>query len=126
MELHIFIGDEMLTNSKLTIYHKYYDKESHLDKWKRQVINNVWWFGGKGASYNMGLDNANDVKIRIPKDINDLSNLEISVGDILVKGELEKEISMQSDLKDVEDVYNITSIVDNDFGNNKHLHIEGK
>lgn len=116
----------MLVNSKLTIYHKYFDKTERIDKWKKQLINNVWWFGGKGASYNMGLDNANDVKIRIPKNVNDLSNLEISVGDILVKGELEKEISMQSDLKDVEDVYNITSIIDNDFGLNKHLHIEGK
>ncbi len=116
----------MITNSSLTIYHKYFDKVSKVDKWKRQLINNVWWFGGKGASYNKGLENSNDVKIRIPKDINDLSNLEVSVGDILVKGDTNKEISMQSDLKEFEDVYNIISIIDNDFGFNKHIHIEGK
>ena len=116
----------MITNSSLTIYHKYFDKVSKVDKWKRQEVKNVWWYGGKGANYNKGLENANDVKIRIPKDINDLSNLEVSVGDILVKGEVNKEISMQGDLKEFEDVYNITSIIDNDFGLNKHLHIEGK
>lgn len=116
----------MLVNSSLTIYHKYFDKTTKLDKWKRQVIENVWWYGGKGASYNMGLENSNDVKIRIPKDTNDLSLVEISVGDILVKGDINKEISMQSDLKSIENVYNITSIIDNDFGLNKHIHIEGK
>ena len=115
----------MLVNSKLTIYHKYFDKTERVDKWKRQLINNVWWFGGKGASYNKGLENSNDVKVRIPKDINDLSNLEISVGDILVKGIIKDEISMQSDLKSYE-TYNITSIIDNDTGLNKHIHIEGK
>lgn len=115
----------MITNSSLTIYHKYFDKVSKVDKWKRQEIKNVWWYGGKGANYNKGLENANEVKIRIPKDINDLSDLEVEIGDILVKDITDKEISMQSDLKDYE-TYNVTSIINNDFGLNKHIHIEGK
>ena len=115
----------MITNSSLTIYHKYFDKVSKVDKWKRQEIKNVWWYGGKGANYNRGLEDVNEVKIRIPKDINDLSDLEVEIGDILVKDIIDKEISMQSDLKDYE-TYNIVSIIDNDFGLNKHLHIEGK
>lgn len=115
----------MITNSSLTIYHKYFDKVSKVDKWKRQEIKNVWWYGGKGANYNRGLEDTNEVKIRIPKDINDTSNLEIEVGDILVKGIIKNEISMQSDLKSYE-TYNITSIIDNDTGLNKHIHIEGK
>lgn len=115
----------MITNSSLTIYHKYFDKVSKVDKWKRQKIKNVWWYGGKGANYNKGLENANEVKIRIPKDINDLSDLEVEIGDILVKDIIDKEISMQSDLKSYE-TYNITSIIDNDTGLNKHIHIEGK
>ena len=115
----------MITNSSLTIYHKYFDKITKVDKWKRQEVKNIWWYGGKGANYNKGLENANEVKIRIPKDINDLNNLEIDVGDILVKGIVKKEISVQSDLKDYE-TYNIVSIIDNDFGFNKHFHIEGK
>ena len=115
----------MITNSSLTIYHKYFDKVSKVDKWKRQKIKNVWWYGGKGANYNRGLEDANEVKIRIPKDINDLSDLEVEIGDILVKDIIDKEISMQSDLKSYK-TYNITSIIDNDTGLNKHIHIEGK
>ena len=115
----------MITNASLTIYHKYFDKTSRLDKWKRQEVQKIWWYGGKGANYNKGLENANDVKIRIPKDVNDVSNLEIAVGDILVKGIIKDEISTQSDLKSCE-TYNITSIIDNDTGLNKHIHIEGK
>ena len=115
----------MITNSSLTIYHKYFDKVSRLDKWKRQEVQKIWWYGGKGANYNKGLENANEVKIRIPKDINDLSDLEVEIGDILVKDIIDKEISMQSDLKSYE-TYNITSIIDNDTGLNKHIHIEGK
>lgn len=115
----------MITNSSLTIYHKYFDKVSKIDKWKRQEVKNVWWYGGKGANYNKGLEDANEVKIRIPKDINDLSDLEVEIGDILVKDIIDKEISIQSDLKDYE-TYNVTSIIDNDMGLNKHIHIEGK
>lgn len=115
----------MITNSSLTIYHKYFDKVSKVDKWKRQEVKNIWWYGGKGANYNKGLENANEVKIRIPKDINDLSDLEVEIGDILVKDIIDKEISIQSDLKDYE-TYNVTSIIDNDHGINKHIHIEGK
>lgn len=115
----------MITNASLTIYHKYFDKTSRLDKWRRQEVQKIWWFGGKGANFNKGLENANDVKIRIPKNVNDISNLEIAVGDILVKGIIKDEISMQSDLKAYE-TYNITSFIDNDTGLNKHIHIEGK
>lgn len=114
----------MVTNASLTIYH-HDKKDARNPKWVKQGPFKIWWYGGKGASYNKGLENSNDVKIRLWKDINDLSNLEASVGDILVKGEIDKEISMQSDLKDYE-TYNIVSIIDNDFGLNKHFHIEGK
>lgn len=114
----------MITNADLTIYH--YDKKSKDSKWVKKGPYKVWWYGGKGASYNKGLENANDVKIRIPKDINDISSLKVSVGDILVKGIVNKEILVQSDLKEYEDIYNVISFVDNNYGINKHLHIEGK
>lgn len=114
----------MVTNASLTIYH-HDKKDARNPKWVKQGPFKIWWYGGKGASYNKGLENSNDVKIRLWKDINDLSNLEVSVGDILVKGDTNKEISIQSDLKDYE-TYNVTSIIDNNFGINKHIHIEGK
>lgn len=116
----------MITNSSMTHYHKILDTRTRLDKWVRTVYENVLWQGGKGASLNKGYVDSNDVKIRIPYSLNgnaDISNFKI--GDIVVKGRLTLNISTQSDL-DSYDTYNITSIVDNNFGNLKHMHIEGK
>lgn len=48
------------------------------------------------------------------------------VGDIIVKGKISHDIELQSDLSDYKDVYNITSISNNTFGNNPHIHLGGK
>jgi hypothetical protein len=114
----------MITNASLTIYHKEYDEETRLDKWKRYNYDKVWFFGGKGASINKGYDNANNVDVRIPYD-NNLNINNIAIGDILVKGTITNEISTQQDLLNYE-IYNITSITDNKFGNNPHIHIGGR
>ena len=115
----------MITNTSLTIYHKEYDETTRLEKWIRKNYSQVWWFGGKGASINKGYDNANDVDIRIPYMMNNIDVANIQIGDILVKGNLTTEINTQQDLVGNE-VYNITSINDNEFGNNPHIHIGGK
>ena len=115
----------MITNSSLTIYHKVYDEATRLDKWKRYNYEKVWFFGGKGASVNKGYDNANDVNVRIPYLLNNINIANIQIGDILVKGDLATDITTQQDLVGYE-VYNITSINDNEFGNNPHIHIGGK
>lgn len=115
----------MITNSNLTIYHKVYDETTRLEKWKKYNYYKVWWFGGKGSSVNKGYDNANDVEIRIPYMLNNINVANIQIGDILVKGDIATDITTQQDLVDYE-IYNITSINDNDFGNNPHLHIGGK
>ncbi|WP_443081885.1 DUF6751 family protein [Terrisporobacter sp.] len=48
------------------------------------------------------------------------------MGDILVQGEYEDIVS-ENDLKDLNiPYYNITSLNNNVFGNNKHIHIGGK
>ena len=114
----------MITNSSLTIYHKVLDEETRLEKWIRYNYSKVWFFGGKGASINKGYNNANDVDIRIPYNMElDINNF--AIGDIIVKGELHQEIATQQDIINCE-VYNITSINDNNFGNNPHIHIGGK
>ena len=115
----------MITNASLTHYHKTLDETTRLEKWIRYNYENVWWFGGKGSSINKGYENANDVNARIPYDKNniDIGNLEI--GDIIIKGTLETDITTQQDLKNYE-VYNITSINDNNFGINPHIHLGGK
>lgn len=116
----------MICNSSLTVYHYEYDELNRINKWKRFNYENVWWFGGKGASLNKGFDNANDIEIRIPYNQNDDLNINnFKVGDILIQGTLEQDITTQQDL-DQHEIYNITSLNNNNFGMNPHIHIGGK
>lgn len=115
----------MLVNSSLTVYHKIV--KNREDIWEKYFYKNIWWFGGKGASLNKGYENANDVQIRIPYDLNpNLDYNNFAIEDILVQGEYEDIVS-ENDLKDLNiPYYNITSLNNNVFGNNKHIHIGGK
>ena len=117
----------MITNSGLTIYHKNgLDVSTNFEKWVRYNYSNVWFFGGKGASINKGYDNANDVQIRVPYSKNEGLNIEnFSIGDIIVQGTLDFDIQTQQDLDNYL-IYNITSINNNNFGNNQHIHLGGK
>lgn len=113
----------MISNSSVTIYHKTLDEETRLEKWIRFNYDKVWFFGGKGAGVNKGYENANDVDVRIPyTDKLDVRNF--AIGDIVVKGTLETDIKTQQDISEI--VYNITSINDNFFGKNPHIHLGGK
>ncbi len=115
----------MISNSSLTVYHKGFDTVNRIETWTRFNYSNIWWFGGKGASINKGYDNANDVEIRISRLDHNIDISNFAIGDILVKGEVETDINTQQDLNGYE-VYNITSIKDNNFGTRPHLHIGGK
>lgn len=116
----------MITNASLTHYHKTIDNETRLEKWIRYNYDNVWFFGGKGSGINKGYENANDCNIRIWYEKNNNLNIaNFSIGDIVIKGTLATDITTQQDLKKYE-VYNITSINDNNFGINKHIHLGGK
>lgn len=116
----------MLTNNDMTLYHKVLDTETRLEKWERYYIKNVWWYGGKGTNTQKGYENANDVQIRIPYEMNENLNIaNFNVGDIVCKGNIEKTITSQSELNGVE-YYNITAINNNTFGNNAHIHLGGK
>ena len=115
----------MIINASLTHYHKTLDEATRLEKWIRYNYDNVWCFGGKGSSINKGYENANDVNVRIPYDKNDIDISNLAIGDIIVKGTLDTDITTQQDLKKYE-VYNITSINDNNFGINRHIHLGGK
>jgi len=116
----------MITNSSITVYHQNgLDVSTHLEKWTRYNYSNVWFFGGKSATLDKGYDNANSVQVRIPYKDNDLSIGNFSIGDIVVQGTLETNINTQQDLSSYQ-IYNITSINDNNFGNNPHIHIGGR
>ena len=116
----------MITNSSITVYHMSgLDVTTHLEKWTRYNYSNVWFFGGKGAGINKGYDNANDVEVRIPYNQNNGLNIEnFAVGDIIVQGTLNTDIETQEDLTGL--FYNITSIKNNNFGNNQHIHLGGR
>jgi hypothetical protein len=116
----------MITNGEITVYHKTIDNNTRLEKWIRYNYEKVWYFGGKGASINEGYENANDVNVRIWYDLNnglDINNF--AIGDILVRGNLSKDIETQQDLSEYE-IYSITSITNNNYGNSKHIRIGGK
>lgn len=115
----------MITNSTLTLYHRGYDEETRLNTWTRYNFSDVWWFGGKGSGINKGYDNANNVDVRIPYANNNISVDNIAIGDILVNGTLTTDIETQQDLSNY-DVYNVTSINNNNFGNTPHIHLGGK
>ena len=115
----------MITNASLTIYHKEFDEKARLEKWKRYNYDKVWFFGGKGAGINKGYDNANNVDVRIPYEFNSIDINNIKIGDILVEGTLTNEIKSQQDLSNY-NVFNITSVNNNKFGNNPHVRIGGK
>ena len=117
----------MLINSSVTIYHKDgLDVATHLEKWTRYNYDKAWFFGGKGAGINKGYDNANDVEIRLPYDSNDNLNINnFAMGDIIVQGTLTTNIETQDDLRGYL-TYNITSINNNNFGHNQHIHLGGK
>lgn len=113
----------MITNNKITYYHKTLNSTTHLEEWTKTLFEDVWIFGGKGTSINKGYENANDVNVRIPMEYVEDTSI-FKIGDIIAVGE-QSDISKQSDLKDVE-FYNVTSININDFGNNPHIHLGGK
>ncbi len=116
----------MITNSSLTVYHKGFDSSKRLETWTRYNYEKVWFFGGKGAGINKGYDNANDVQVRIPYKENKSLNIDdFAIGDILVQGTLNADIETQEDLRDYL-IYNITSINNNNFGNNQHIHLGGR
>ncbi len=113
----------MITNSSMTLYHKRLNSSTRLDEWDRYPIENVMWQGGKGASINKGYDKANDIKVFIPYDTNEgLEKVPFSIGDIIVKGNVEDNILKQSDLK--VDNYNITTLINNDYGSDDMKHIQ--
>ena len=117
----------MTTNSSMTLYHKRFNSEKRLDEWDRYSIENVMWQGGKGASINKGYEKANDIKVFIPYDANKgLEKVPFSIGDIIVKGNVEYNIAKQSDLK--VDNYNITTLINNDYGSDdmKHIYLGAK
>jgi len=114
----------MICNKSITVYHKGFDNNK-IEKWTRFNYDNVWFDGGKGAGINKGYENANDFDARIWYEVNDVNISNFSIGDIVVPSHLELDITNPKQLK-AYDMYAITSIKDNTYGLNQHIHIGGK
>ena len=118
----------MIYNNSITIYHKENDLDTltHLEKWKRYNYDKVWFFKKIKARINEGYTNANNVQVRIPYDENKNLNInDFAVGDIIVEGKIDLNIETQEDLSNYE-IFNITGITNNNFGQEKHIHLEGE
>lgn len=95
-------------NSTITIYNRYEDKNTNIVRWYRTSIPNCFWkdAGNKVHIGNTTLE-TNDIICRIPKDNRFLPNYQwsvlpsdqkqdyftLSVGDIIVLGDVEDEIN---------------------------------
>lgn len=114
----------MITNNSITIYHCALDETTRLETWTRYNYKEAWVFKGKSASVNKGYNDTNRIEIRLPYSKNNLDINNFAIGDIIVVGTLTTDITQQQDLSN-EIIYNITSINDNNFGTEPHIHIGG-
>ena len=110
----------MITNGKITLYHKTFNSITRLEEWTRYNYNDVWVFKTNGASLNRGIEEGNNLQVRIPYS-DTLDVTKFSLGDIVVCNELDTNINTQQDLSC--ETFNISSINDNFFGNNPHIHL---
>ena len=57
----------MTTNADITIFNKWYNRETRLDEWKRTQIRGVNWYGGQAVAVtDNGLQSADTYTVRIP------------------------------------------------------------
>lgn len=111
----------MLTNTKMTYYHKTLD-ENRLEKWNKIVFDNVWWYGNNGSSIYKGYAEANDVEVRIP--LEEVSSIDIfAIGDMMYKGE-GPDIIKTSELDGK--AFAVRSYTINLYGGTPHIHLGGK
>lgn len=132
----------MRANADITIYNKYFDKASRLDKYQRTVLKGVFFDNKKAVNtIKSGMENADEAMIVIPFSVNsnktyknpiefqkliDKSNyFTLQEGDRVVKGDIDFEITGKlSELDKNYDAYTITSVDTKDFGSLRMRHWE--
>lgn len=136
----------MITNSDITIYNKYFDKETRLDKYQRTVLSGVFWNDKKGYNrLTSGIESADEVLVLVPfkvgsnkqyispkefERLEDKSNyFTLQEGDRVVQGEIDFEITGKlSDLDKQHEAFTVTSVDTKDFGSYhmRHWEISGR
>lgn len=112
----------MKTNTDITIYHHTLDEETKGYIWNREYISAVMWQDSQGSTFNQGFTEANSVSVFIP--IKQAAGVELGIGDIIVRGNLDLEIKSQKDIPDDSRSFNIKVIKNRDFGSSFMQHIE--
>lgn len=132
----------LFKNTDITVYNKYYDFASDMDKYQKTVIKGVNWQGKRnGTVSDKGLLLADSTLIFIdkldnyisPKRFSKLSDIDrknyftLAPGDKIVKGEIDFEIAgvkpyrvsdLESEFDDVIDVKSVNILTD-------HIEVEG-
>lgn len=111
----------MITNTKVTIYHR--ETINHTTAFTRYVVDRGMWQGGHGSSISKGILESNDVTCYLPYENNNVSDVSIAIGDYILKGEINNDITSKSDLEN-QDVYTIQSIIPYDYGGLDMQHIK--
>lgn len=107
-----------MINTDMTVYRKSYNTTTKLNEWTKEYYDEVVWTGGKGASLDKGILEANDITVRVPVDKNDFT-----VGDVIIRGSGD-DINVLTDLTDY---YTVNSVIDNSFySSNPHIHLGAK
>lgn len=103
----------MITNTSVTLYNSYYNKETQLNEWRRTLISLANWQGShKSSVSDKGLNNNDYANIYIPLTSNFIDKTYInpkeyarlskdlvdhyftfSIGDKIVKGSIEFEVT---------------------------------
>ena len=125
----------MITNTSMSVFNKNTDEKKNVF-FKKHVIEHVFWDDSKGVNLNHGYENADDVNVFIPKDVNNLTEYveakqyngtgwTLQNGDFIVRGNVEEDIV--EGIKDLQKKYNtfaITLVDDKDFGSTHMHHFE--
>lgn len=132
----------MRTNADITIYNKFFDKTSRMDKYQRTILKGVFFDNKKAVNrIQSGMENADEAMIVIPfsvtsnrsykklmefQNLTDKSNyFTLQEGDRVVKGAINFEITGKlSELDKNYDAYTITSVDTKDFGSIRMRHWE--
>lgn len=132
----------MKVNADITIYNRYFDVETRLDKYQRTVLRGVFWDHKEAVNtIKSGLESADKIFIAIPFSVdttkeyikskgfekleNKTNYYTLQEGDRVVKGVIDFEINGKvSDLDKEYEAYTITSVDTKDFGSPHLRHWE--
>lgn len=126
----------MYTNADMTLYNRYLNPETRLDKWKLTHIKGVFWNNRKGANMRKGgMDTADSVLVLIPlsksgyvepKAYTGADNTwTLKPGDKIVQGLIQLEVTHISELEKLYDhVHDITQVDKKDYGSQHMRHWE--